>query len=379
MANFLRRTWAEIDTNALIHNFKIIKETAHTPVCAVVKANAYGHDVNIVAPLLQKAGADFFAVSNIEEAIELRNIGITKPILILGYTPCECVHELAKYNISQCVYSLDYARELSQEAVKYNLEIKIHIKLDTGMSRIGFDCRNDDLNGINDVIAAENLNGFKLEGVFTHFAVSDRNKRQEDGFTDCQYNRFVKAIDILKSNGIDPEYKHCANSAALCLDRDKHLNMCRAGIILYGLTPSVDLKLPQDFIPVMSFKSVVSQVKQINEGDTVSYGRTFKASKNITVATVSCGYADGYPRLLSNKGYVIINGCRANIIGRVCMDQLCVDVTDIPDVSRGDEVLLFGRDLPVEELAKEIGTINYEIVCGVSSRVKRIKLKKAEQ
>lgn len=379
MAVFLRRAWAEIDTDALLHNFNIIKQTANTRVCAVVKANAYGHGVNIVAPLLQKAGADFFAVSNIEEAIELRNIGITKPILILGYTPTDYAEKLAVYNISQCVYSLDYASELSQEAVKYNLKIKIHLKLDTGMSRIGFDCRNDDLNGINDAITAARLDGFKLEGVFTHFAVSDRNKTQEDGFTDEQYSRFCKAVDILKSNGLDPEYKHCANSAAICLDRDKHLNMCRAGIILYGLTPSTDLKLPQDFKPVMSFKSVVSFVKQINAGDTVSYGRTFKAEKPMKVATVSAGYADGYPRLLSNKGYVIINGHRAGIIGRVCMDQLCVDVTDIKGVSRGDEVLLFGRDLPVEELAKEIGTINYEIVCGVSSRVKRIKLKKAEQ
>ena len=373
MANFLRRTWAEIDECALLHNFNIIKETAQTPVCAVVKANAYGHGVDIVAPLLQKAGADFFAVSNLEEAIELRDIGITKPILILGYTPSEYARELAIHNISQCVYSLEYAEELSKEATKYNLEIKIHLKLDTGMSRIGFDCRNDDLNGINDAIAAARLDGFKLEGVLTHFAVSDRNETQEDGFTDYQYNRFVKAIDILKSNGIDPEYKHCANSAALCQDSDKHLNMCRAGIILYGLTPSADLKLPQDFKPVMSFKSVVSQVKEIRKGDTVSYGRTFKAENNMTVATVSAGYADGYPRLLSNKAHVLINGRRANIIGRICMDQFCVDVTNIPNIKRGDEVLLFGNDLPVEELADTIGTINYELVCGVSNRVKRIK------
>ncbi len=375
MADFLRRTWAEIDTDALLHNFNIIKQTTNTRVCAVVKADAYGHGVNIVAPLLQKAGADFFAVSNLEEAIELRDIGITKPILILGYTPCECARELAVYNISQCIYSLDYARELSHIAVEKKLQINIHLKLDTGMSRIGFDCRNDDLNGINDAISAARLDGLKLEGVFTHFAVSDRNERQEDGFTDCQYNRFIKAIDVLKSNGLDPEYKHCANSAALCQDSDKHLDMCRAGIILYGLTPSSNLKLPQDFKPVMSFKSIVSFVKQINAGDTVSYGRTFKAEKTMTVATVSAGYADGYPRLLSNKGYVIINGRRANIIGRVCMDQFCVDVTDIPDVSRGDDVLLFGCDLPVEELANTIGTINYELVCNVSNRVKRIKVK----
>ncbi len=373
MTKFLRRCWAEIDTNALVHNFNIIKSTTKSSICAVIKADAYGHGVEIVAPVLEKAGADYFAVSNIEEAIELREIGIKKPIMILGYTPCEFATELAKYDISQCVYSLDYARELSCEAQKNNLTIKIHIKLDTGMSRIGFDCRDDNLNDINDAVLSAKLEGFILEGIFTHFAASDRNNTQEDGFTDAQYERFKKATKILKSNGLSPKVCHCCNSAALCQDSDKHFDMCRAGIILYGLTPSTDLKLPQDFIPVMSFKSVVSQVKKIHTGDTVSYGRTFKAIKDMTIATISCGYADGYPRLLSNKGYVLINGCRANIVGRVCMDQFCVDVTNIKDVKRGDEVLLWGNDLPVEQFADMIGTINYELVCGVSNRVKRIK------
>ena len=373
VADYLRRAWAEIDTDALIHNFNIIKQTAKSSVCAVIKANAYGHSVNIVAPILQENGADFFAVSNIEEAVELREIGIIKPVLILGYTPCECARDLQKYDISQCVYSLDYAKELSNAALKESANIKIHLKLDTGMSRIGFDCRDDSLNGINDAIKSAYLDGFTLEGVFTHFAVADRNDTQEDGFTNAQYNRFKNAVNTLKSNGLNPPICHCSNSAALCLDSDKHFDMCRAGIILYGLTPSSDLKLPQDFIPVMNFKSVVSLVKHLHAGDTVSYGRTFKAEKDMRVATISCGYADGYPRLLSNRGYVLINGQKANIIGRVCMDQFCVDVTDIPDVKRGDEVLLWGKELPIEQFADMIGTINYEMVCGVSSRVKRIK------
>ena len=371
MTNILRRTWAEIDTDALIHNFNIIKNTAKSKVCAVVKANAYGHNVHFVAPLLQKAGADFFAVSNVEEAIELREIGITKPILVLGYTPYDFADKLNSYDISQCVYSLEYANGLSSVATKNNLKIKIHLKFDTGMSRIGFDCRNDNLNGINDAVNSAKLDGLVLEGVFTHFAVSDRNPSQEDGFTDQQYKRFCKAIDILNDNNLNPEYKHCCNSAAICLDDDKHLNMCRAGIILYGLTPSSDLTLPQDFIPVMEFKSVVSQVKKISTGDTVSYGRTFTATNDMTIATICAGYADGYPRLLSNKGYVLINGKRANIVGRVCMDQFCVDVTDIPNVNQGDVALLWGKELPVEKVAELIGTINYELVCGVSKRVIR--------
>lgn len=373
MTNFLRRTWAEIDTNALLHNFNIIKSTAKVPVCAVVKANAYGHDVGVVAPVLQDAGADSFAVSNIEEAIQLRNIGITKPIIILGYTPPQYATELNKYDISQCVYSLDYAKELSFEAKSQNVNVKIHIKLDTGMSRIGFDCRDSKLNDINNVITAAKLDNFILEGVFTHFAVADRNAAQEDGFTKQQYNRFKMAVELIKSVGLNPTFCHCCNSAALCLDSDKRFDMCRAGIILYGLTPSSELELPQDFIPVMNFKSVVSQVKEIVKGDTVSYGRTFKAEENMTIATISCGYADGYPRLLSNKGYVIINDKRANIVGRVCMDQFCVDVTDIPNVKRGDEVLLWGKDLKIEQFADMIGTINYELVCGVSARITRIK------
>lgn len=373
MKKFLRRTWAEIDTKALTHNFNIIKNTANTRVCAVVKADAYGHGVGIIAPLLQKQGADVFAVSNIEEAIELRDCGITKPIIILGYTPCDFAPELAENGISQCVYSLEYATELSNTAKKSELKIKIHLKLDTGMSRLGFDCRTDDLCGIDEAVAAAKLENLEVDGVFTHFAVSDRNELEEDGFTDEQYNRFISAVKMLKLNGINPEFVHCCNSAAMCQDKEKHLNMCRAGIVLYGLTPSSTLELPQDFKPVMSFKSVVSQVKQINAGDTVSYGRTFKADRTVTVATVTAGYADGYPRLLSNKGYVLIHGKRANILGRICMDQFCVDVTDIPNVKRDDEVLLFGGDLPVEQLAELANTINYELICDVSSRVERIE------
>lgn len=370
--DYLRRTWAEIDKDALIHNFDIIKSTASVPVMAVVKADAYGHGAEIVAPILQQNGADSFAVSNIEEAAELREYGITKPILILGYTPCDMAKELINYDISQCVYSLEYAKGLSEEALKFGKKIKTHIKLDTGMARLGFDCRTDSLNGIGDAVTAAKLDGLDFKGIFTHFAESDRNADEEDGFTDKQYNRFCKAAEYFESHGLSPEFKHCCNSAAICQDAEKHQNLCRAGIILYGLTPSVNLKLPQNFVPVMDMKSVVSFVKHINTGDTVSYGRTFKADHPMKIATVAAGYADGYPRLLSNKGCVIINEKRVPIIGRICMDQFCVDVSELPDVKIGDEVLLFGKDLPVEELAEICQTINYEIICGVSSRVRRI-------
>ena len=371
--DFLHRTWAEIDMEALVHNFKTIKQKANGAlVMAVVKANAYGHSVYDIAPCLQNEGADYFAVSNIDEALQLRECGITKPILILGYTPVALAKSLAENNISQCVYSAEYAEKLSEFCIKENVTVKIHIKLDTGMSRLGFNCRDNSLCGLNEAIMSAKLKGFYLEGIFTHFAVADRDKSCEDGFTDEQYKRFTTAIAKFNADKLKPDFCHCCNSAALLLDDDKHLDICRPGIILYGLSPSGDLKLSKDFLPVMTLKSVVSMVKEINVGDTVSYGRTFTATKKMKIATVAAGYADGYPRALSSKAYLLINGKKANILGRVCMDQMAVDVTDIENVKMGDEVVLFGKDLPVEYLAEICNTINYEIVCGISPRVPRI-------
>ncbi|MCQ2477802.1 MAG: alanine racemase [Clostridia bacterium] len=373
--DFLKRTWAEIDTAAIKHNFEIIKNKAgKSLIMAVVKADCYGHGTDIVIPVLDKAGADAFAVSNIEEAIELRDIGIKKPILILGFTPPELAGTLAKYDISQCVYSEEFALALSNDAKKQNVKIKIHIKLDTGMGRIGFDLRDSNLLGIAAAIKCAKLENLIPEGIFTHFAVSDRTPASEDGFTDLQYKRFAKGVDLIKKAGLNPEFVHCCNSAAFCLDNDKHLDMSRPGIILYGLKPSSDLKLTENFIPVMTLKSTVSMVKEIKKGETVSYGRTFTAQKRMKIATVAVGYADGYPRALSNKGYVLINGKKAYIVGRVCMDQMAVDVTNIENVKLGDEVILFGKDLRVEALADMSDTINYEIVCGISKRVPRIKV-----
>lgn len=370
---FLHRTWAEIDINALIHNFKILKKNANGgKIMAVVKADAYGHSAEIVSPVLQENGADYFAVSNIEEAIALRNSKIEKPILILGYTPVESACDLCKYDLLQCVYSKEYARSLSQEAVKNNVKIKIHIKLDTGMSRLGFDCRSNDLCGIEDALYCAKLDGFIFDGIFTHFANADCDLKERDGFTEEQYSHFTKAVETFEKSGLKPNFAHCCNSAAFLLDGEKHLSFSRVGISLYGLSPASSMHTNEDLIPVMTVKSVVSMVKEINEGDTVSYGRTFKADKKMKLATVTAGYADGYPRLLSNKGFVLINGKKANIVGKVCMDQMAVDVTDIADVKMGDEVILFGKDLKVDTLADMCGTINYEIICGISPRVARI-------
>ncbi len=369
--DFLHRTWAEIDLKALVHNFKIFKSlSGGSKIMAVVKADAYGHSGNAIAPILEREGADYFAVSNIEEALELRKYGIKKPILILGYTPVECVEILKENDISQCVYSKEYALKLSEKAVEKNVEIKVHIKLDTGMSRLGFNCKNEDLSGITDAIDSAKLKNFITDGVFTHFAASDSDNPDDIEFTKAQFERFTKALEILNKNGINPTLIHCCNSAGFLSDSNKHLSVSRIGISLYGLSPSPIFK--QDLMPVMTVKSVVSMVKDINKGDFVSYGRAFKAEKDMRIATVAVGYADGYPRSLSNKGYVLINGKKANIVGRVCMDQLCVDVTNIPDTQMGDEVIIFGKELSVDVIANLCDTINYEIVCGISKRVPRI-------
>ena len=374
--DFLHRTWAEIDTNALVHNLNIFKnKLGDKMLMAVVKANAYGHSAKDLCPILEQNGADWFAVSNIDEAIALRDFGIKKPILILGYTPVDMVRDIEKYDLVQCVYSLEYAEKLSALCEFYGIEIRAHIKLDTGMSRLGLDCRSAELSGLSDAIKAAGFDGIKCEGIFTHFAVADRNKENDDNFTNEQYERFIKACDKFKENGFCDLILHCCNSAGAINDDDKHLSMARIGISLYGLAPSSDMEITDDLIPVLTVKSVVSMVKEIGVGDTVSYGRTFKADRPMKIATITAGYADGYPRLLSNQGYVYINGQRADIIGRVCMDQMCVDVTDLENVKMGDEVLLFGKDLKVDALADLCGTINYEIVCGISPRVPRVILK----
>jgi len=371
----LHRTWAEIDISALLHNFSKIKAlNKGNEIIAVVKANAYGHGANFVAPALDKAGADRFAVATLDEALQLREMGIEKPVLILGYTDPAAAEQLSKNNISQCVYSKEYAEVLSFEASKKDVWVKIHLKIDTGMSRLGFDCRNEELCGINDAIYAAGCDNLKVEGIFTHFAVSDRTPDSEDGFTDSQYRRFKKAVEALENAGITPEICHCCNSGGILNDPEKHFSAVRPGIILYGLNPDSSAPL-EGFLPVMTLKTTVALVKEISPEDTVSYGRTFSPEKKAKIATVSAGYADGYPRLLSNKGFVMIKGKKAPVIGRVCMDQTVVDVTHIPDVKMGDEVILFGKSPSAEEIAGFCDTINYELVCGVSKRVVRVEVK----
>ena len=375
--DIVRRTWCEISLDNARDNYKLIKNRiGKAKLCCVVKADGYGHGAAALASLYQSLGADFLAVSNIDEAKELRDNGITLPVLILGYTPVENARELFELDITQTVYSLEYAKLLSGMCLRYNIEIKIHIKIDTGMSRIGFMCQEfpRDNNSIEEIKEACSLKGLIPQGIFTHFCVSDC---AADGmfFTKKQFNNLKRAVNSLKENKVYFDIVHCSNSGAALDYPDTYCDMVRAGIILYGLKPSPVCVNDTGLKPVMSMKTVIAHIKTIQKGSSVSYGRTFIADKELKIATVPVGYADGFIRAYSKDGYMIVGGKKAPIIGRICMDQTMLDITDIPNVNIGDEVLVFGSgengERTADDLADCADTINYEVVCNISKRVPR--------
>ncbi len=377
--DIIKRTWAEVDLDAIEANFKEIR--AHigedTKLCCVVKADGYGHGAVKLAKLYSQLGADFFAVSNIDEALELREQDIKEPVLILGYTPVALAEKLAQNNITQAVYGLEYARELSQAAEKAGVTVDVHIKIDTGMSRIGFMCQSfpEDNSSIDEIAQACALPCINPCAIMAHFAVSDEG---EDGkeYTLSQLDAFEFTVKALADRGIHFPLVHHANSGAVEYYKNSYLSMVRAGVILYGLAPNPALASELTLIPAMTLKTTVAFVKKLRKGSTVSYGRTFVAPCDMLVATVPIGYADGYFRSLSKDGYMSIKGKKAKILGRVCMDQTVIDVTNIDGVKIGDEVVVFSKgenETPtVNELASFAGTINYEIVCAVSKRVPRV-------
>ena len=380
--DFLRRTWAQIDLDALRHNYTLIREKL-APDCrmlCVVKADGYGHGAVPVARELAKNGADYFAVSNIEEAKDLRQGGLSENILILGYTPLEKLDELWAYNIAQTVFSLPYAEALSEKAKEKGAPITVHVKLDTGMGRLGFPYYAEE-SSIEEIQKACTLPGLTCEGIFTHFAASDM--AEEDSYTQRQFDLFMNGVERLAGKGVTFQYRHCCNSAAVLRHPDMHLDMVRPGLILYGLSPAEDLPSAERLVPVMSLKTVISQLKWVEEGQAVSYGLTYRAKRPTRLATLPVGYADGYSRSLSNRGTVCIKGQEVPIAGRVCMDQTVADVTDIPGCTEKDIVTLFGTDgsctIPVERIAELAGTINYEIVCDIGKRVARIFIKDGQE
>lgn len=381
-----KRTWAEIDLDAAAYNLAAIRERTgeKAKLCCVIKADAYGHGAVRLAKEYEALGADWLAISNIEEAIQLRRAGITLPMLVLGFTPPEAACLLAENNISQCAYSLRYCRLLSENAEKNGVSVKIHIKVDTGMSRLGFYFQdlNRDTAVVDEICTACSLPGLIPEGIFTHFAVADSGK---DGmmFTMRQFGCFKELIETLSHRGIEFPIRHCANSGATLDYSLSHMQMVRAGIILYGILPSGEIMHPAVLKPVMSLRAVISHIKEIEPGSDVSYGRTYKAERKLRVATVPIGYADGYPRALSGKADMLVHGVRCPILGRICMDQCIIDITDVPNVKMGDVVTIIGRDgdeeIRVEELASMLDTIPYEVICGISKRVTRVYLKDGQE
>ena len=364
--NFVRRCWAEVDLQVLRDNLRIYMQHlkfSHE-IMAVVKANAYGHGDVQVSKTLQDAGIQHFAVSNLEEAIHLREAGIVGQILILGYTPCDQAERLLKYDIMQAIVDEAYAVELR----KRGLRVKVQAALDTGMNRIGLDAEH---SGECEREIRQYAKDFELTGLFTHLCVADTDTESCRAFTNRQEKLFMTVAERVAD--LKLPFVHCLNSAGGLWHDCPMSALVRLGIILYGLKPDYANSLPSGIKPVLEWKTVVSMLKKVHAGETIGYGRSFRVEKDMTVATLPTGYADGYNRLLSNKGRVFIHGHAAPIVGRVCMDQMLVDVTDIPNVTFGDEVVLLNRDTyTADDMAEELGTIGYEIVCDISSRVTRV-------
>ncbi len=367
-------TRAEISLDALEHNLKKVRSCL-SPECrvmAMVKADAYGHGAVEVARCLEGAGIDYFGVASIFEAVSLRDAGITTPILISGYTPPELTDKLIDCHITQCVPNAQAARKYSEAASALGEPLRVHIKLDTGMSRYGIVCQGRIPEAVREVLEICSMEGLNVEGIFTHFACSDDD---DETPTMTQLSNFIAVLDEIESKGVKNLLKHCANSAAVLKYGCTHFDMVRVGLALYGLEP-VPGSAGGGLIPAMTMKAPITQVKTIPAGASVSYGMTFTAMRETRVATVPVGYGDGYLRAYSGAS-MTVRGKPAPVIGRICMDICMLDVTDIPDVQEGDEAVVFGASpyTTPEDLANIAGTVNYEVVTGISKRVLRLYLR----
>ncbi|AQS06942.1 alanine racemase [Clostridium beijerinckii] len=376
MQKILRPVYAEIDLDAIAYNMKNIKNLAKDKeVIAVVKADCYGHGALDVAPTLLENGASRLAVAVLTEGIELRNDNIKAPIMILGYTPSYLNEELIKYDLEQTVYDLDYAKELSKTALSLNKKAKIHIAIDTGMGRIGFLPTE---KAIDDICKICSLEGLEVIGIFTHFSTSDEKDKE---YTNEQFEKFTDLLKKLSNLNIEIPIKHVSNSGAIMDMPETYLDAVRAGIILYGYYPSNEVKKENlSLKPALTLKATITRVQEMDAGMSISYGRTFKTKRRSLIATIPIGYADGYSRLLAKNAKVIINGQFAPIVGRICMDQCMIDITDINgDIKVGDEVIVLGEQdglrFNADDFAEIMGTINYEILCMLKYRIPRVYVK----
>ena len=374
----LKRTWAEISLDNLEHNYRALR--ARTPqgckFLGVIKADAYGHGAVPVSGTLSELGCEYLAVSNLEEAVQLRRGGIRTPILILGYTPPEYADTMVFMDLTQEIHSLDYARALEERLRGTNYILNVHLKLDTGMGRIGFLAYGEH-SELPQLAAFSQLTHLRVEGVFTHFSAADSRREDDERYTALQYARFTSALAALDSYGIRPTLRHCANSAVTILHPEYSLDMVRGGIALYGCAPDVDCEGLLDLRPVMTLRTTIAQIRDVAAGTPISYGRTFTAPRDLRMAVLPIGYADGLSRGLSGKVSFRLRGQDVPVIGRICMDMCMVDITSVPDAKVGDELTLFGYDedgarVPVERLAQASGTISYEILCTLSKRIARL-------
>lgn len=373
----LNRAWAEIDLDAIAHNVREIKRIAgkRVEMMGVVKADAYGHGVLEVIRTLLDNGVTQLAVSMLDEAIQIRKMGIEVPILILSYTDPARAQEIVINGVTQTVFSHDLAQALSTASVKLGRNVKIHVKVDTGMTRVGF---MPGYSAVKNIMEISKLPGLIIEGLFTHFASADESEKD---YTMLQFERYISVCSELGRVGIHIPVKHVCNSAGIIQYPEMHMDLIRPGVILYGLYPSQQVDRDKIHLkPAMTLKANVILVKDVEQDTFISYGRTFRTSRLSRIATIPIGYADGYTRLLSNKGKVLVNGEFAPIVGRICMDQCMIDVTDLKqEVHVGDEVVIFGSQngacISVDEVAADIGTINYEVVCIIGKRIPRVYLK----
>ena len=376
MKEYNKRAWVEINLDKLEQNVRKLRHNLFesTELMPIVKANAYGHgDIKICAKL-SEIGIKYYGVASISEAVTVRQTIHSGDILIMGYTPPEYAKDIFKYDIIQSIVSFEHAVLLDKMAVK---PIRCHIKIDTGMGRVGlknanyYECANE----IEKIIK---LRKISVEGIFTHYAVADSDTENDIAYTNAQTEYILAVHGELKRRNIDIRHVHFLNSAGFSYHNHPQSTLARVGINLYGLSSNYERGVPFGLEPLLEFKTIISQVKYINKGDSVSYGRTFTAEKEMKIASLTVGYADGYSRLLSSKGEALVHGIRCKIIGRVCMDQIMLDVSDVPNVSAGDTVTLIGREgneiISADYLASLYGTIDYEVVCGISNRVSRVYL-----
>jgi len=370
--------WAEVDLKAIAHNIRELRRITNPKArfMAIVKANAYGHGIIEVARQSLENGAEALGVANIEEGIQLRKAGINAPVLIFGYTSPVHAKKLIEFDLTQTVYSYETSRALSEALSAYGKKIKVHIKVDTGMGRLGL-LRGIKDNSVSEVESISRLPMLELEGIYTHFATADKSDRSYAG---KQFEIFMDFLNQLRIAGLEIPVTHAANSAAIINMPETHLDMVRAGISIYGLYTSeeVDRSIIK-LKPAMALKTKIIHLKKVPAGFKISYGTTYETEKPTTIATVSIGYADGLNRLLSSKGRMLVCGHSAPIVGRICMDLTMLDVGNIPEIAIGEEVVVFGRQgnasISVDEIASTINTINYEVVSTIMERVPRIYLR----